>query len=71
MTHRLSTRGRPERFLDRCGSDTAHTSSLSQSSSLMLIIPLVVTSGDDGAVHTERMVVLLLDGLRYGAAKPR
>lgn len=31
---------------------------------------LAVASGDDGAAHTERMVMLLLDGLRYGAAKP-
>jgi AcrR family transcriptional regulator len=28
---------------------------------------LAVASGDDGAAHTERMVMLLLDGLRYGA----
>lgn len=32
---------------------------------------LAVTSGDDGAAHTARMVMLLLDGLRYGAAKPK
>lgn len=30
---------------------------------------LAVTSGDDGAAHTERL--LLLDGLRHGAAKPK
>ena len=29
---------------------------------------LAVASGDDGAAHTERMVMLLIDGLRYGAA---
>ena len=29
---------------------------------------LAVATGDDGAAHTERMVMLLLDGLRYGAA---
>jgi AcrR family transcriptional regulator len=28
---------------------------------------LSVTSGDDGKAHTERMVRLLIDGLRYGA----
>ncbi len=28
---------------------------------------LAVASGNDGAAHTERMVMLLLDGLRYGA----
>lgn len=28
---------------------------------------LAVASGGDGAAHTERMVLLLLDGLRYGA----
>ncbi|MGY2733831.1 TetR/AcrR family transcriptional regulator [Sphingomonas sp. UYP23] len=27
---------------------------------------LAVTSGDDGEAHTERMVMLLMDGLRYG-----
>jgi hypothetical protein len=32
---------------------------------------LAVASGEDGAAHTERMVMLLLDGLRHGAAKPR
>ncbi len=32
---------------------------------------LAVASGKDGAAHTERMVMLLLDGLRYGAAKPK
>jgi AcrR family transcriptional regulator len=32
---------------------------------------LAVASGDDGAAHTERMVMLLLDGLRYGAATPK
>lgn len=31
---------------------------------------LAVASGDDGAAHTERMVRLLLDGLRYGARLP-
>jgi AcrR family transcriptional regulator len=31
---------------------------------------LSVASGDDGAAHTERMVMLLLDGLRYGARRP-
>lgn len=31
---------------------------------------LAVATGDDGAVHTERMVMLLLDGLRYGAVMP-
>lgn len=30
---------------------------------------LSVTSGKDGAKHTERMVMLLVDGLRYGARK--
>ncbi|MDI7864198.1 TetR/AcrR family transcriptional regulator [Rhizobiaceae bacterium n13] len=30
---------------------------------------LAVASGDDGTAHTERMVMLLLDGLRYGATK--
>ena len=30
---------------------------------------LAVASGDDGGAHIERMVMLLLDGLRYGAAK--
>ena len=30
---------------------------------------LSVASGDDGAGHTRRMVDLLLDGLRFGAAK--
>lgn len=30
---------------------------------------LAVASGDDGRAHTERMVMLLLDGLRHGAAK--
>ena len=28
---------------------------------------LAVASGNDGAAHTERMVMLLMDGLRYGA----
>ncbi len=28
---------------------------------------LAVVSGEDGAAHTERMVTLMLDGLRYGA----
>lgn len=28
---------------------------------------LAVASGSDGAAHTERMVMLMLDGLRYGA----
>ena len=28
---------------------------------------LSVASGEDGAAHTERMVMLLIDGLRYGA----
>ncbi len=32
---------------------------------------LAVATGDDGAAHTERMVTLLLDGLRYGAATPK
>ena len=31
---------------------------------------LSVASGDDGAAHTERMVRLLLDGLRHGAQRP-
>lgn len=30
---------------------------------------LAVASGDGGAAHTERMVMLLLDGLRYGAKR--
>lgn len=30
---------------------------------------LAVASGDDGPAHTERMVMLLLDGLRHGAAR--
>ncbi|MFD1910936.1 TetR/AcrR family transcriptional regulator [Halodurantibacterium flavum] len=30
---------------------------------------LAVASGNDGAAHIERMVMLLLDGLRYGAPK--
>lgn len=30
---------------------------------------LSVASGEDGAAHTERMVQLMLDGLRYGAEK--
>ena len=30
---------------------------------------LSVTSGEDGVAHTERMVMLLLDGLRYGARR--
>lgn len=29
---------------------------------------LSVASGEDGAAHTKRMVMLLLDGLRYGAS---
>ena len=32
---------------------------------------LAVASGNDGAAHTERMVMLLLDGLRYGAKTPK
>ncbi len=32
---------------------------------------LSVTSGEDGTKHTERMVMLLVDGLRYGAPKPK
>ncbi len=32
---------------------------------------LAVASGEDGPAHTERMVMLLLDGLRYGAATPK
>ncbi len=32
---------------------------------------LAIVSGDDGAAHTERMVMLVLDGLRYGATKPK
>jgi AcrR family transcriptional regulator len=32
---------------------------------------LAVATGDDGAAHTERMVTLLLDGLRFGAAKTK
>ena len=32
---------------------------------------LAVASGEDGAAHIERMVILLMDGLRYGAAKPK
>ena len=32
---------------------------------------LAVASGDDGAAHTERMVMLLLNGLRHGATKPK
>ncbi|OHC97607.1 MAG: TetR family transcriptional regulator [Sphingomonadales bacterium RIFCSPHIGHO2_01_FULL_65_20] len=32
---------------------------------------LAVASGNDGAAHTERMVMLLLDGLRYGAKKSK
>ncbi len=32
---------------------------------------LAVATGDDAAAHTERMVMLLLGGLRYGAATPR
>jgi AcrR family transcriptional regulator len=31
---------------------------------------LAVATGDDGAAHTQRMVMLLIDGLRYGASKP-
>ncbi|WP_428390968.1 TetR/AcrR family transcriptional regulator [Lichenicoccus sp.] len=31
---------------------------------------LAVASGNDGAAHTERMVMLLLDGLRHGAKMP-
>jgi AcrR family transcriptional regulator len=31
---------------------------------------LSVASGDDGAAHTERMVMLLIDGLRYGNENP-
>lgn len=30
---------------------------------------LAATSGDDGAAHTERMVMLLIDGLRRGAQR--
>tara|TARA_R110002020_G_scaffold86758_2_gene214200 strand:+ start:5017 stop:5643 length:627 start_codon:yes stop_codon:yes gene_type:complete len=32
---------------------------------------LSVASGDDGAEHTERMLELMLDGLRFGATKPQ
>lgn len=32
---------------------------------------LAVASGADGPAHTERMVMLLMDGLRYGATKPK
>ncbi|MCA2371370.1 TetR/AcrR family transcriptional regulator [Agrobacterium genomosp. 3 str. CIP 111-78] len=32
---------------------------------------LAVASGEDGPAHTERMLMLLLDGLRYGAAKAK
>ncbi len=32
---------------------------------------LAVASGDDAGSHTERMVMLLLDGLRYGIQKPK
>ncbi len=32
---------------------------------------LAVATGDDGAAHIERMVMLLMDGLRYGSATPR
>ena len=31
---------------------------------------LSVASGESGATHTERMVMLLTDGLRYGAQRP-
>lgn len=31
---------------------------------------LSVASGEDGAAHTKRMVMLLIDGLRYGAQRP-
>lgn len=31
---------------------------------------LSVASGEDGAAHTERMIMLLIDGLRYGAQGP-
>lgn len=31
---------------------------------------LAVASGEDGAAHIEKMVSLLLDGLRHGARKP-
>ncbi|MHA6642493.1 hypothetical protein [Mesorhizobium sp. A623] len=32
---------------------------------------LSVVSGDDGAAHTKRMVMLLLHGLRYGASSQK
>lgn len=32
---------------------------------------LSVASGDDGAAHTERLVMLLVDGLRYGTQRSR
>ena len=32
---------------------------------------LSVAAGDDGAAHTQRMLDLLIDGLRYGARAPR
>ena len=32
---------------------------------------LAVASGEDGAAHTERMVILLMDGLRYSAARSK
>jgi hypothetical protein len=38
---------------------------------LRAIWDLVVASKTDGAARTERMVMLLLYGRRYGAAKPR
>ena len=32
--------------------------------------PLVVTTSDDDEAHTQRMVMLLPDGLRFGARTP-
>lgn len=32
---------------------------------------LDVSSGEDGLAHTERMIMLLLDGQRYSAAGPK
>lgn len=54
-------------LLDAAARGGATRSDIAPYDILRAIGNLAVASGGDGAAHTERMVMLMLDGLRYGA----
>lgn len=54
-------------LLDAAADSGATRSDIAPYDLLRAIGNLAVASGNDGAAHTERMVMLLTDGLRYGA----